>query len=249
MKSSIAIKGIIVPDDVANVYSYLGYDVASPSSLKEGLDKANGDDVIIEINSPGGYVDAGSEMYTALKKYPGNITAQIVGQACSAASWIPLAADRVEIAPVAQIMIHRSSVTVDGNSDDLSSYLQMLDNSDRAFVDLYAKKTGMDEQEIYRLMCKETWIGAKDAVKMGFCDAIMFEEDTASVVNADGVPVLSGKTINRIKQLLIDSSKSKATEKKEAKDAKPKPKENVNKEKKRQLDHKLSLLFGNKEGE
>lgn len=220
-----------MPNDLKDVYQWMGYDSVTPNELQEALNEANGQDVTLEINSPGGYVDAGSEMYSSLKKYNGKVTAQIVGQACSAASWVALAADKVEMSPTAQMMIHRASTGVDGNSDDLASALQSLDSLDQAYVDLYAKKTGLDKQEVYRMMCATTWMNAQQAVDKGFADSIMFQDQTATaVVNAYGIPVLSDKAINRIKDLLH----------------KPEPKnlEKENKKTNSELQKKLAILFG-----
>lgn len=211
---TVAVKGIIIPNDLADVYDFFGYENLTPSELADALDQANGQDIILEINSPGGYIDAGSEMYTTLKKYSGNVTAQVVGQACSAASWVALAADKVEIAPTAQMMIHRVSGGAEGNSDDISSALQSLNSMDQAYVDLYSKRTGLDQQEVYRMMCATTWMNAKEAVDRGFADSIMFEEDDSKAfVNAYGVPTLNSSMINKIKELihkpkLDDESKS-----------------------------------------
>lgn len=207
MMVTVPIKGIIVPNDLTDMYSFLGYENLTPDDLKQSLNDANGQDITLEINSPGGYIDAGSEMYTDLKKYPGNVTAQVVGKACSAASWVALAADKVEMSPTAQMMIHRVSGGVEGNVDDFASAMQSLDSMDQAYVDLYSKRTGLDKQEVYRMMCETTWMNAKQAVDKGFADSIMFENDqTPAVVNAYGVPVLSNSAIRKIKELIHEKS-------------------------------------------
>lgn len=200
---TLEVKGIIVPNDLSDVYDWMGYDSVSPSSIRDALNQASGQDIVVEINSRGGYVDSGSEIYTELKKYQGNIDIQIVGYACSAASWIALAGDTVEMSPTAQLMIHRASGGADGNVDDLASAMQGLDQMDQALVDLYAKRTGKSAQEVYQLMAKESWMNAKTAVANGFVDSIMFEdEQMPAVVNADGVPILSNQVINKIKNLI-----------------------------------------------
>lgn len=200
---TLEVKGIIVPNDLSDVYDWMGYDSVSPSSIRDALNQASGQDIVVEISSRGGYVDAGSEIYTELKKYQGNIDIQIVGYACSAASWIALAGDTVEMSPTAQLMIHRASGGADGNVDDLASAMQGLDQMDQALVDLYAKRTGKSAQEVYQLMAKESWMNAKTAVANGFVDSIMFEdEQMPAVVNADGVPILSNQVINKIKNLI-----------------------------------------------
>lgn len=227
--------GEVIPSDYADVYDYLGYESINPRAVKQALNEANGSDVELEINSPGGYVDAGSEIYTALKEYSGKVTAKITGQACSAASWIALAADRVEMSPTAQMMIHRASTISIGNSDDLSSALNALDSLDQSFVDLYSQKTGLDKQEVYRLMCNTTWMNAKQAVDKGFADAIMFEDSKQpALVNADGSLSIKPDMINKIKNLLHNQSTENVV--------KPLPKEN--KKNDSQLQRKLAILFG-----
>ncbi len=204
---TIPMNGEVIPSDYADVYDYLGYESINPKAIKQALNEANGSDVELEINSPGGYVDAGSEIYTALKEYPGRVIAKITGQACSAASWIALAADCVEMSPTAQMMIHRASTISIGNSDDLSSALNALDSLDQSFVDLYSQKTGLDKQEVYKLMCNTTWMNAKQAVDKGFADAIMFQDSNQpALVNADGSLSVKPDMINKIKNLLHKKS-------------------------------------------
>ena len=224
----------MIPSDYADVYDYLGYESINPKAIKQALNEANGSDVELEINSPGGYVDAGSEIYTALKEYPGRVIAKITGQACSAASWIALAADCVEMSPTAQMMIHRASTISIGNSDDLSSALNALDSLDQSFVDLYSQKTGLDKQEVYKLMCNTTWMNAKQAVDKGFADAIMFQDSNQpALVNADGSLSVKPDMINKIKNLLHKKSTENVV--------KPTQK---NKKNDSQLQEKLSILFG-----
>ena len=227
--------GEVIPSDYADVYDYLGYENINPKAIKQALNEANGSDVELEINSPGGYVDAGSEIYTALKEYSGKVTAKITGQACSAASWIALAADRVEMSPTAQMMIHRASTMSIGNSDDLASDLNALNSLDKSFVDLYSQRTGLDAQEVYRLMCNTTWMNAKEAVDKGFADEIMFQNDKKpALVNADGSLSVKPDTITKIKNLLHSKPTANVV----------KLQENLNKKNKSQRQSKLAILFG-----
>lgn len=234
---TIPMNGEVIPSDYADVYDFLGYENINPKEVKQALNEANGSDVELEINSPGGSVDAGSEIYTALKEYPGRVIAKITGQACSAASWIALAADYVEMSPTAQMMIHRASTVSIGNSDDLSSALNALDSLDQSFVDLYSQKTGLDKQEVYRLMCNTTWMNAKQAVDKGFADAIMFQDNNQpALVNADGSLSVKPDMINKIKNLLHKKSTENVV--------KPPQTTQKNKKNDSQLQEKLAILFG-----
>ena len=205
-------KGEVIPDDYSDVYDFLNYKYFSPKSVTDALKNANGEDVTLEINSPGGYIDAGSEIYTELMEYPGTVNAKIVGYACSAASWIALAADHVAMSPTAQMMIHRASGGAIGNSSDMKSEYNALDQMDKSFVDLYAKRTGKSPNEIYQMMVDTTWMNAKTAVENGFADEVMFENKEPSLVNADGSLSVKPEMINKINNLLHrDSNLGKKT--------------------------------------
>lgn len=195
-------KGEVIPDDYSDVYDWLNYQYFSPQSISDALTEANGEDITLEINSPGGYIDAGSEIYTELMEYPGTVNAKIVGYACSAASWIALAADHVAMSPTAQMMIHRASGGAIGNSSDMKSEYNALDQMDKSFVDLYAKRTGKSPNEIYQMMVDTTWMNAKTAVENGFADEVMFENKEPALVNADGSLSVKPEMINKIKNLL-----------------------------------------------
>lgn len=235
---TIQMKGEVIPDDYSDVYDFLNYKYFSPKSVTDALKNANGEDITLEINSPGGYIDAGSEIYTELMKYQGKINANIVGYACSAASWIALAADHVAMSPTAQMMIHRASGGAIGNSSDMKSEYNALDQMDKSFVDLYAKRTGKSLEEIYQMMVDTTWMNAKTAVENGFADEVMFENKEPALVNADGSLSVKPEMINKIKNLLHrDSNLGKKT------NDVSKPIENKEKQPKKSKKNDLALLL------
>lgn len=235
---TIQMKGEVIPDDYSDVYDFLNYKYFSPKSVTDALKNANGEDITLEINSPGGYIDAGSEIYTELMEYPGTVNAKIVGYACSAASWITLAADHVAMSPTAQMMIHRASGGAIGNSSDMKSEYNALDQMDKSFVDLYAKRTGKSPNEIYQMMVDTTWMNAKTAVENGFADEVMFENKEPALVNADGSLSVKPEMINKIKNLLHrDSNLGKKT------NDVSKPIENKEKQPKKSKKNDLALLL------
>ncbi len=231
-------KGEVIPDNFSDVYDWLNYQYFSPQSVSDALSEANGEDISLEINSPGGYIDAGSEIYTELMEYSGTVNAKIVGYACSAASWIALAADHVAMSPTAQMMIHRASSAATGNSSDMMSEYNALDQMDKSFVDLYSKRTGKSPEDIYQMMANTTWMNAKTAVENGFADEVMFENKEPALVNADGSLSVKPEMINKIKNLLHrDTEASKKT------NDVSKPIENKKKEPKKDKADDLDLLL------
>ena len=128
----------------------------------------------LEVNSNGGLVTVGSEIYTALRSYPGRVTVEVTGMAASAASVAIMGADKVCMSPTAQIMIHKALLPwVSGNSDDLEKASNALKASDRAIVNAYVSKTGLEESVIIDMMKNETFMSAEEAVEKGFADEVM----------------------------------------------------------------------------
>lgn len=187
MTVKIDVKGPIISNDEAWIYDWFEMDAASPGKISKELTNANGDDLIVSINSPGGYVHEGSEIYTALKNYSGNVEVQIVGLAASAASVIAMAGDKVRISPTAQIMIHNASMWNGGDHRDMEKAAEMLKTTDRAIVNAYVIKSGKSEEELLNMMAEETWMGPQQALENKFVDEIMFMDNTVKMTASSTV--------------------------------------------------------------
>ena len=179
MPKQIDIRGVIVADDDKWIYDWLEIVATCPGDVRKVLLEANGDDVVVSINSGGGDVQAGQELYTIIREYSGNVTIRIQSMAASAASVIAMARES-EISPVAQLMIHNVSTAARGDHRAMEHAAEVLRNSDRALVAAYVAKTGRPEQEILDMMARETWMTAQQAVDEGFVDRIMFAEPAAN---------------------------------------------------------------------
>ena len=208
----IDIKGVIVPDSDAWIYDYFGEQYTSPSVVANALAEADGDDVDIDINSGGGDVFSGSEIYSAIRAYTGTVRIHVVGVAASAASVIACAA-KSDISPTAQLMVHNVSTFAIGNYHDMDNASQMLQQANRAIAAAYVEKSGMTEEDALALMDAETWITAQDAVDYGLIDSIAGSKNSvpdgdASVRLAASVGgMLPPSVINKMqkrKQALLD---------------------------------------------
>lgn len=168
-------KGPIVPDEYREYYDFFEQDCICPAAINEALENAEPDEEIeIYINSPGGVIDAGSEIYTALRKEAARVKIYVTGQACSAASVVAMAA-YCEMAPTALMMVHCVSTIVSGNHNDMEKTAAMLATADKAMCRAYVDKSGMSEEDALDMMNRETWLTAEQAVKKGLVDAVMFE--------------------------------------------------------------------------
>jgi ATP-dependent Clp protease protease subunit len=118
-------------------------------------------------------------MAVALREHPSKVIAHVDGYAASAASYIALAADEVEIADGAMFMIHKAWTVAWGNSDDLLATAALLEKLDADLVREYAATTGADEKQIEQWLRDETWFTADEAVEHGFADRKSAEFDGA----------------------------------------------------------------------
>lgn len=211
--ATVEIKGMISSDDNTEVYEWFGYDTVNPSRVREQLDSIDdGEDIIVNIDSYGGEVTAGSEIYTMLRLAKNKVEVHVTSLAASAASLIAMAGDKILMSPSAQMMIHRASSGADGNRDAMAQVGQMLDSTDQMLVDVYKAKTGLSKPTLYQMLKDETWLNANDAIKLGFADGKMFDEDDedpeeADVVanpayNAFGPAHLSAEKIASVKAML-----------------------------------------------
>lgn len=168
----IEIRGVIVPDDDQWIYEWCGVSSTCPRMVRDALAKANGAPVVVAINSSGGNVTAGQEMYTMLREYAGEVLIRIQSMAASAAAVVAMARES-EISPVAQIMIHNVSAQARGDYRAMDHASEVLRNSNQALAAAFVAKTGRPEAEILELMDRETWLTAQQAVELGFADRIM----------------------------------------------------------------------------
>ena len=174
MSKTIDIRGVIVPDDDKWIYDWFDITATCPRMVRDALKDANGEDLEVLLNSVGGDVWSGQEIYTILRAYSGKILIKIQSLAASATAVIAMAGES-EISPVAQIMIHNVSSRAQGDHRDMEHASETLRNSDQALATAFVLKTGKKEAEILDMMAKETWLNAEQAVKEGFVDRIMFQ--------------------------------------------------------------------------
>lgn len=210
----IDVKGAIVPSDEGWIYDYFGMECTYPKKINKAILDAKGEDLDVEINSGGGDVFAGSEIYNALRTYTGNVRIHVVGLAASAASVI-MCAGHSDASPTAQIMVHNVSMYTCGDHNDMDHAADILRTADRSIAAAYVAKTGMTEAEALKLMNKETWLTAQDAVDIGLIDEITnYAQETEPVrLAASAEGLLPRDVINKMSkerlQLQMDLLKMK----------------------------------------
>ncbi len=194
----IEVKGTIVGNADKWIYEWFGMDATCPKDVNAAISEANGEPLLVEINSGGGDVFAGSEIYTALKAYAGTVEINIVGLAASAASVIAQAGHS-RISPTALFMVHNVSGSAAGDFHDMQQEAEILQTANKAVAAAYLEKTGKSMEELLGIMDAETWMDAQKAVEYGFVDEVMF---ASAPTLTNGIGVLPAQTIHKLKDLL-----------------------------------------------
>lgn len=124
------------------------------------------------INSLGGSVLEGVSIYNQLRRHPANVTAYIDGFACSIASVIAMAADKVVMPKNAVMMIHNAWTFVVGNAKDLRKAADDLDVLNEASRQAYLVKAGdkLTEEKLVEMLDAETYLTAEQCIEYGLAD-------------------------------------------------------------------------------
>lgn len=176
----IDVKGDIISNGDKWFYDWFEWDSTCPNDVKNALINAKpGEEIEVHVNSGGGSVMAGQEMYSLLRGTP-NVTIVIQSMAGSAAGVVAMAGKN-KISPVAMVMIHNVSMHgASGDYHDMQKNAEILKQMNAALAAAYTEKSGKSQEEILRLMDKETWLTANQCLEYGFVDEIMKEEKNES---------------------------------------------------------------------
>ena len=115
------------------------------------------------INSPGGIVMDGYNIYNAILKSKTKVDTYNVGIAASIAAVIFQAGRNRIMADYSMLMYH-NPYGGDGGEE--------LEKMKKGIAIMIAERVGKSEPEILAVMSKTTWLGASEAFNTGFCDTI-----------------------------------------------------------------------------
>lgn len=141
--------------------------------------------ISVWINSPGGDMVTGAQIYNLIKDYKGKVTVKIDGLAASAASIIAMAGDEVLMSPVSNLMIHNPFSMAIGDSYDMKRAADMLSEVKESVINAYEIKTHLSRSKLSRMMDDESWMNAYKAVSLGFADGILFSDNKQKPENTE----------------------------------------------------------------
>ena len=134
----------------------------------DGVDKP----IVIKLNSPGGDVFQGIEIYNYLKNHTSHVTVEVTGLAASAASIISMGADEIVMNTGTTMLIHNASGGVWGNAEDIINYGNMVKTLDKSIIDIYEERTGQSRDTITDWMSVEKTFTASECLEYGFANKV-----------------------------------------------------------------------------
>lgn len=173
-EATIYLYDMIVDSDIEAEY----WGGVSPQAFIAALNAIDAGTIHLRVNSPGGSVFAARAIEQAIREHKSTIVAHIDGLAASAASFLVMATDSIQMAPGAFMMIHKAWSIAYGNADDMNKMGGLLEQIDGSLVKTYAARSGQDAEAIATMMADETWLDADKAIELGFADSIAAEEKT-----------------------------------------------------------------------
>lgn len=134
-------------------------------------------DIVVNINSPGGDMFEGLAIYNLLRAHSGTVTVNILGIAASAASIIAMAGDEIQMGRGAFLMIHNCWSIGVGNRHDFAKLAADLEPFDKSMADIYVARSGQSESVVSKMMDDETYIASSDAIAKGFADGLLAADE------------------------------------------------------------------------
>ncbi len=128
--------------------------------------------ITVYLNTIGGTFYDGLPIYNTLKQHKAHVTVKVMGYALSMGSVIMLAADDVQAAENAIIMIHGAQGFAWGDARHMRHEAEVLETHENAILPEYCRRMGKSAQDVQALLEKETWYTAAKAKAAGLVNTI-----------------------------------------------------------------------------
>lgn len=194
-----------------SIYDEIGYYGVTATDFVNEIRGVQASTIGLRINSPGGEVFDGLAILNALRSHPAKVHVTIDGLAASAASFIAMAGDEIEMSPQSMMMIHDAQGLAMGNAGTLRELADMLDKTSNNIASVYAQRTGKTVDYWREQMLNETWYTDQEAVDAGLADRIVQAQEPAgdgpATVVVDKIETISWDEIDINVDELVEALK------------------------------------------
>ena len=193
---------------VIDIDGYIGGLESDAEHIKSNMPKSG--DVTIKINSGGGSVFEGFEMYNVIKDYTGGeVFVEIGALSASAASFLAMATPvkNIKVHKNSTFMIHMVSTLAVGNAKELEKEAQIMAQLDNLLVDIYAENNEvLGYDEIKEALEEETYyIGGQAIIDAGFAGSLIDSNEGGKASKKDAQAQIK-EMLNRFKDEQVKSN-------------------------------------------
>jgi ATP-dependent Clp protease, protease subunit len=179
LKERIVFLGTGIDDNVANlIIAQLLY------LAREDPDR----DIMMYINSPGGYVNAGLAIYDTMQLIQPDVSTTCVGMAASMGAVLMCggAKDKRFTLPNSTIMIHQAAGGFEGTAADIEIRAREILRLQQRIKEILAYHSGQDMDRIARDMDRDFFMAAEAAKEYGLVDEIIGTTPVSQGQGGDG---------------------------------------------------------------
>ena len=183
------------------LYGSIYQDTWDANYLREQMAKATREgmtELVVYINSPGGDVVSGSDLFETFKNMSVPTTAVVRGLAASMAAFLLFAFDDVKMSAKAKIMFHEVKTFVPDFTS--AAQLRRLADLTESFTADYAKEVGKKttvstEDFLAKIAAGDWWLTAEQAVAIGLVSEIINDPAQADMAAPDVTATSKSDTI------------------------------------------------------
>lgn len=150
------------------IYGDIGEKVKLIDVVTQVRNNPNADGFNVHINSPGGYVDTGFQIFDYLKSLKKPVTTIGESLVASIATVIHSAGDKRTVMPNTDYMIHLPMGGIDGTADEIEKYGEEVKAVENRILKFYMDTTGNTKEAILPLLQEETWLNEDQLLTLGF---------------------------------------------------------------------------------
>lgn len=157
-------------------------------NIKKKLREIDASEIIVNINSLGGFVNDGLVIHDYLQEHPAKVTTVARGLVASAGTIILQGGHR-KMSANSRILIHKAMAGICGwfNSNELQSIINDNDGMDETISKLYAANGNKSADDYLELMNEENgagiWLSADEAKEWGLIDEVYQPADGENAAN------------------------------------------------------------------
>lgn len=133
-------------------------------------------DISMYINSPGGVVTSALSILDTMRYIKCDVSTLCIGQACSAGSLLLCSGTKGKrySLPNSRIMIHQPSGGAQGQATDIEIHAREILNIRSRLNKIYADNTGLEIEQIEKMMERDNFMSAEDAVRYNLIDKVIY---------------------------------------------------------------------------